>query len=119
MNCVHDQGGEFIGFQFQHMLQRNGIHSKPTTSKNPQANSICERMHQCIANTLHVLATLDIPDGIETVNNMLDTAIAHAVFAHCSSYSAAIQTTPGGLAFGRDMILNLPLITDLVLLQEH
>jgi hypothetical protein len=29
------------------------------------------------------------------------------------------KTTPGGLAFGRDMILNIPLITDLEQLQKR
>jgi hypothetical protein len=30
-----------------------------------------------------------------------------------------LKTTPGGLAFGRDMILNIPLITDLQQLQRR
>ena len=41
-HCVYEQGGEFIGFPFQHMLQQHGITGHPTTAKNPQANASCE-----------------------------------------------------------------------------
>ena len=50
--CVHNQGGEFMGFEFQRKLQQHGIQDTATTSCNPQANSICERMHQTVANVL-------------------------------------------------------------------
>ena len=76
-------------------------------------------MHQAIGNSLRVLTTLRPPNGLQTANQLMDTAIANAVFAHRSTYSAAIQTTPGGLAFGRDMILDLPLVSDLQLIREN
>ena len=37
---IHDNGGEFIGHEFQNMMRTLGITSKPTTVKNPQANAI-------------------------------------------------------------------------------
>jgi len=40
--CLQDNGGEFIGREFQLMLQQNNIKDKPTTIKNPMANAICE-----------------------------------------------------------------------------
>ena len=40
--CIHDQGTEFTGYEFQMLLQRQGIKDRPTTVKNPQANAICE-----------------------------------------------------------------------------
>ena len=42
---IHDNGGKFIGHEFQNMLRNLGITAKPTTVKNPQSNAICERMH--------------------------------------------------------------------------
>ena len=54
---IHDPGTEFIGYHFQQMLQRNGIHAQSTTVKNPQANAICEQMHHTVGNTLHTLVT--------------------------------------------------------------
>ena len=41
------------------------------------------------------------------------------MFAQRAAYSSAIQTTPGGLAFGHDMILAVPLIADLQMIRAH
>jgi transposase InsO family protein len=43
--CVHDNGNEFLGADFQRILVVNGIYDVPTTVKNPQSNAICE---ECI-----------------------------------------------------------------------
>ncbi len=115
---IHDQGGEFIGFPFQNMLIQNGITSRPITSKNPTANSICERMHQSIGNTLRVLASMDPPQGNQTANQLVDTALTTAVFVSQSTLSSALSITPDGIAFGHDMVMNIPLITDLELLRQ-
>lgn len=47
--CIHDNGSEFIGQEFQDLLKYYGIQSVSTTVKNPQANDIIERMHQTAA----------------------------------------------------------------------
>jgi len=52
IHCIFDQGTEFTGIGFMRMLHKHGIHPHPTTVKNPQANAICERLHQTIANSL-------------------------------------------------------------------
>jgi transposase InsO family protein len=119
LNVIHDQGGEFIGHEFQQRLYAHNINSRATTAKNPQANSVCERMHQAIGNTLRVLSTMDPPQGVAQAEHLVDTAIADAVYATRCTFHSASKTTPGGLAFGRDMILNLPLVTDLQQLQKR
>jgi transposase InsO family protein len=118
-SVIHDQGTEFVGFHFQQMLQRNGIRPRPTTVKNPQANAICERMHHTVGNTLRTLATLNPPNGADTANRLVDTALANCMFATRATVHGSLQTTPGGIAFQRDMILNLPLIADFQLLKER
>jgi hypothetical protein len=40
LHMVYDQGGEFVGFQFQQMLDRYHIHKHPITAKNPQVNAV-------------------------------------------------------------------------------
>jgi transposase InsO family protein len=97
---LHDQGGEFMGYAFKRRLAALGIIPRPTTPKNPRANSICERMHQVVGNTLRVL-------------------IADAVYATRCTYHSSLKTTPGGLAFGRDMILDVPLVNDLYQIQQR
>ena len=116
---IHDQGGEFIGHEFQERLRVHNIISRVTTAKNPQANAVCERMHQAIGNTLRVLTTMEPPQGAVHAEQLVDTAIADAVYAARCTFHSALKTTPGGLAFGRDMILNIPLVTDLQQLQRR
>jgi transposase InsO family protein len=59
VDCLHDNGTEFVSAEFQELLQSYGIQSKLTTVKNPQANGILERTHQVIGNLLrfsHLIA---------------------------------------------------------------
>ena len=126
VNLIYDQGTEFTGYWFQRMLRRHNIKPKPITTKNPQANAVCERSHQSIGNSLRVLSTLEPPSGVdgfahtmETANRIIDTAIANTIFALRSTYSSSINTTPGGLVFHRDMVLNIPLISDLQSIQTN
>ncbi len=46
--CVHDPGGEFVGIEFQTLLQDCHIRDVCTSAKNPQSNAICKRMHQIV-----------------------------------------------------------------------
>lgn len=43
---VHDNGGEFIGYEFQKLLENANIKLKTTSPYTPTSNSICEQMHQ-------------------------------------------------------------------------
>lgn len=49
VNCIHDNGTEFTGEEFQELLLSYGVKSKPTIVKNPQANTVHERAHFLIA----------------------------------------------------------------------
>ena len=53
--CVHNNGREFVGPELQFLLQGCRIEDAPTSSKNPQANAICEQMHQTVGNVLQTL----------------------------------------------------------------
>ena len=48
--CVHDNGGEFTGWEFQEFLERSNITDVPTKLYNPHANAVCEYMHQTVGN---------------------------------------------------------------------
>jgi transposase InsO family protein len=50
VDCLHDNGTEFVSAKFQELLQLYQITSKLTTVKNPQASGILECMHQVIGN---------------------------------------------------------------------
>jgi transposase InsO family protein len=118
-SVIFDQGGEFTGFDFQNHLIQHGIDPRPISSKNPQANAVCERMHQSIGNSLRVLKELQHPFNVADAEQLVDTAIAIAVFSHRSSYHGSIASTPGSLAFNRDMVLALPMQADFQLIQDR
>ncbi len=99
MQVVHDNGAEFTGFAFQHLLHLLNIKPVPTTNKNPQANAICKQMHQTVAT---VLKTLLLAQPLQTCHQaalLVDDALATAMHVLWSTASTTLQATPGGLSF--------------------
>ena len=79
--CIHDNGGKFIGQEFQAVLRDHEIRSANTTSKNPQANAVCERMHQTVANILRTLLHGHKLKSESQANDIIDEALALAMYA--------------------------------------
>jgi hypothetical protein len=52
VRCLHDKGGKFIRQNFQWLSKIFSIKDVWSTSKDPQPNAICERMHQTVNNML-------------------------------------------------------------------
>jgi transposase InsO family protein len=117
--CIHDNGGEFTGGPFQELLDRFGIRDAPTTARNPQGNSICERMHQTVANILRTLIHLNPPNDAAQAQHLVDNAIATAMHATRCAVNRTLGTSPGALAFRRDMLLDVPLIADWLTVQQN
>jgi hypothetical protein len=59
------------------------------------------------------------PAGTQDALQLVDAAVASAVCATRPNFHSSPNATPGGLAFGRDMVLDMPLIPDLQLIQEQ
>ena len=110
--CIHDNGGEFIGHEFQELLKDNEIKFGCTTSKNPQANAVCERMHQTVANVLRTFLHTKPARNMQMANKIIDEALAHATYAMRSTVHTTLGSSPGSLVFGRDIFLNIPLVAD-------
>ena len=117
--CIHDNGGEYTGAAFLHMLKVNGIKDVTTTVKNPQANAICERFHQSISNMLHTMLHTYPPNNIDQINDIMDTCFATAAYASKVTIHRTLNMSPGALVFQRDMVLNIHMITDLLQLHER
>jgi transposase InsO family protein len=111
-NCIHDNGSEFTGWEFQQLLEALGIKDVPTTSHNPTANAICERMHQTVGNILRTILQTDPPHTVTEARALVDSALATAMHAMSASISTTLGGSPGSLVFSRDMFLNIPLIAD-------
>jgi hypothetical protein len=62
---------------------------------------------------------MNLPAGITYANQLVDTVIANAMYATCATVHSAFKTTPGAMAFRRDMLLDIPLIADLQSVQTR
>jgi transposase InsO family protein len=76
---VHDNGNEFMGYEFQELLDSYGIEPKPTTVKNPTVNAILERIHGTLGEQLRATVF-----GADWSNNV-DTLIQACPFALCAT----------------------------------
>ena len=108
-----------MGAAFLHMLLANGIKDVTTTVKNPQANAICERLHQSFSNSIRTMIHTYPPSNMDQINDIMDTCLAMAAYASKVAIHCTLNMSPGALVFQRDMILNIPLITDPLLLLER
>jgi hypothetical protein len=55
-----------MGTAFHAMLNRWGIEAHPILVQNPQANAVCERMHQTVRNLLRTLLHTNLPSKPST-----------------------------------------------------
>ena len=119
MRVIHDQGSEFMGAPFQDLLRRAGIKSVPTTARNPQGNSIVEAVHKSVGQVLRTLVHVHNPQTVHQAKAVCDTALATSMHAtRCASHQALQHLTPGSFAFRWDMFFDLPLLTDIMALQN-
>jgi transposase InsO family protein len=113
---LHDNGGEFIGNEFQELLTSYGIHDYPTTIKNPTANSILERAHQVISNSFRLMEVENLPfDEV----NPFDGIIANTAFALRATIHSTLQASPAQLCFGRDMIMHTQFVANWHLIRSR
>ena len=117
--CIHDNGGEFIGHEFQNLLVQTGIESKPTTVKNQMSNGIVERSHKTISDTLRVLLHVNPPTNENDVNNVIDNALTLCMHAMRCSINHTMETLPGAMVFNRDMLINVPLLSNLIAIKDQ
>ena len=88
------------------------IKDVPTTSRNPQANAICKRMHQTVGNILCTLLHVNPPNTVGASKELIAEALSTAMHAMRSSVHTTFGSSPGSLVFNQDMFLNIPLIAD-------
>ena len=120
VRVIYDQGNEFLGYEFQKMLHSNGIKSNVSTVKNPMSNAIVERLHQTITNSLHAsLYGHRLSGGQQRANATVHSILQQAAYAVRATVHHTLKYSPGALVFGRDMILDIPVIADLRAITQH
>ena len=112
---VHDRGNEFLGHEFQNGLSCAGIIARPISARSPQANGIIERVHAIMAQIIRTYLERHPPVSEEDKQATIDAAFALCVHAtRCAAHSQLDWATPGSIAFGRDVLLNIPFVVDLI-----
>ena len=103
---VYDNGKEFIGEEFQELLESYNIRGVPTTVKNPQSNGIVERMHLTLADMLHTMTVILDEDCPIKINDAIETMMQATAWSLRTTISTVTNVSPGMVFFGRDMIFN-------------
>ena len=89
LKIITDQGPEF-STDFTAMCNRHGVTHRPTTSRNPQANSIIERVHQTIGQVLRTVVKTKNPRSVEEGKRVIDETLATAMHACRAATSSAL-----------------------------
>jgi hypothetical protein len=102
---VFNNGGKFkreFKRDFKQMCENFSIKAKPTTSHNPQANTIIEWVHKVVNN---MLRSFDLEHQNLEGDNPFEYFLQSTAWAIRSTYHTTLQATPCQLVFGGDMIL--------------
>ena len=111
---TYDRGTEFMA-EFAEMVENDyGIKRRPATTRNPQANSVIERIHQTLGNIICVY-DYDALDNDDPWSGPLSAAM----FALRATYHTTLQASPAQLVFGRDAILNTRFEADWHLIKQR
>ena len=104
---VHDNGGEFNGFEFREMMSSYAIIAKTETVNNSRANSVAERVHLTIADMSRT-QKFSGHDWFEVMDQLLQS-VAWVIRV---TISTVTRYSPGQLAFGHDMIVQTKIIME-------
>jgi transposase InsO family protein len=100
--CISDNGNEFLGKEFQEILQSYGVKSVPTTVKNPQANFV-EHVHQTLGN---MWRSYELEDHDFDYQDPWLQIIAKCAWAIGSTVLSVLNATPAQIVFGSDMLFD-------------
>lgn len=99
------------------MIQNDcGIKKKPITTRNPQANTIIERVHQTIGN---ILRTFCIQESQLDKDDPWKGILSATIFATRVTVNTTLQSTPMQMVFGKDAILNISYQTNWKLINDR
>ena len=115
---TYDRLNKFLGYAFKNYLieREYGIKAKCATTENPQDNSTLERISQINPN---LVCTFDLQNNYQDEDDPWSGILSATDFVVQIMYHTTIQSTPGKMVFGRDMILNTPFIAEYEYIRLH
>eukprot|EP00957_Ditylum_brightwellii_P044820 3400505-Ditylum_brightwellii.AAC.2 len=103
IQVVLDRGTECMA-EFTEMIASDYVvKKKHITARNPQANSIIERIHQTIGN---MIRSFEVYDASIDEKDPWTRILSAVRFATRATVHTTMQATSTQLVFGRDAILN-------------
>ena len=76
-------------------------------------------MHQTVRNLLRVLLYTNLPRKVDNAADLIDQALTTAMHYTRVKVTTKINGYTGSLVFGGDMFLDILLIADWKLIQQH
>ena len=77
------------------------------------------RIHQSVGNVLRIVVQVEDPKTIHEATQVIHKTLALTMKAcRCATNGTLGHYTSGALAFKRDMLMNIPLVSDIIALQE-
>ena len=98
-----DGGSEFKADFNKIVREEFNLVTKPASVRNPQGNSILERIHQVMGNMIKTFQVYNRDDMDE--NDPWSGILGAVMFALRSTIYNTLEATPMQLVFGRDTIL--------------
>ena len=98
-----DRGSEFKAEFAEMIAEEYGIEKRAIFPRNPQANSILERIHQVIGNMIKTFKIYDRKELEE--QDPWSGILSSIMFGIRATYHTTLEAIPTQLVFGRDAIL--------------
>ena len=115
-----DGGPEFSGNEWEFMLMDWGLKRARISTHTPTANAIIESSHRSMGQILRTIFDREDPKTLDEMDKVVKSALACTMRAmRCASSTSLNGVAPGALVFGRDMLLNIPIVTDIVAISEN
>ena len=90
------------------------------SSHTPTANAVIESSHRSMGQILRTIFDRENPTNMDEMDKVVRSALAATMHAlRCASSTSLQGVAPGALVFGRDMLLNIPIITDIISITEN
>ena len=115
-----DGGPEFVGAEWTFMCDNWGLKKGGISTHTPTANAIIESSHLSMGQILRTIFDSENPQNLEDMEKVVQSALAATMRAmRCASSTSLNGVAPGALVFGRDMLLNIPIVADTISVSEN
>lgn len=108
-----------LKLSFLQLINDFGIKRVSTMLLNPESNGVCERMYQIVGSVLHNLILQNEQQALGHVKILVKQTLATEVHAVRTNTNQTAEYSSGKLAFHRDMLLNMPLVVDLLVVRDR